>query len=83
MMLKALHLQQWHSKSKLLFQQDNKKYCTNKYGLVNKGNTCCVNASVQCLSTMVTFWSNFSAHRKKLSQLVAAFVKIMSLLQTC
>ena len=70
------------SKSKLPFQQDNnRKYVTNNYGLVNKGNTCYVNASLQCLSTMVKFWSNFSAHTYKLPQFVAAFVKIMSLLQ--
>ena len=31
---------------------------------------------------MVKFWSNFSAHTNKLPQFVAAFVKIMSLLQT-
>ena len=40
------------------------------------------NASLQCLSTMVTYWSNFSAHKNKLLKFVAAFVKLMSLLQT-
>ena len=72
-----------HSNSKLPFQQDNnRKYGTNNCGLINKGNTCYVNASLQCLSTMVKFWSNFSAHTNKLPQFVAAFVKIMSLLHT-
>ena len=71
------------SKSKLPFQQDNnRKYGTNNCGLVNKDNTCYVDASLQCLSTMGKFWSNFSVHTNELLQFVAAFVKIMSLLQT-
>ena len=72
-----------HSKSKLPFKQDNnRKYGTNKCGLINKGNTCYMNASLQCLSTMVKFCSIFFAYTNKLPQFVAAFVKIMSLLQT-
>ena len=72
-----------HSKSKLSFQQDNNiKYGTNNCGVVNKGKTCYVNTSRQCLSRMVKFWSNFSPHTNKLSQFLAAFAKIMSLLQT-
>ena len=71
-----------HSKSKLPFKQDNnRKYGTNKCGLINKGNTGYMNASLQCLSTMVKFWSIFSAYTNKLPKFVAAFVKIMSLLQ--
>ena len=67
-----------HSKSKLPFHQDNnEKYSTNNCGLVNKGMPHC---SVQVQ------WSNFgpfcSANTNKLLQFVAAFVKIMSLLQT-
>ena len=56
-----------YSKSKLPFQQDNKKYCTNNCGLVNKGNTWYVNASLQCISTMVKFLSDFPGHTNKLS----------------
>ena len=41
-----------------------------------------MDASLQCLSTMVKFWSNFSAHTDKLPQFVAVFVKIMLSLQT-
>ena len=72
-----------HSKSNLPFQHDNnRKYGTDNCELINKGSTCYVNASLQCLSTMVKCWSNFSAHTNKLPQFVADFVKIMSLLQT-
>ena len=75
--------QQDNSRKYGTFQQDNnRKYGTNNYGLVNKGNTCYVNVSLQCLSTMSKFCSNFSAHTSELLQFVAAFVKIMSLLQT-
>ena len=41
-----------------------------------------MNASLQCLSAMVKLWYHFCAHTNKLPKLVAAFVKIMSLLQT-
>ena len=50
-------------------------------GLLNKGNTCYVNATLQCFSTMVCFWSNLTMFSTTLSPFVSAFVKIMSLLR--
>ena len=51
-------------------------------GIINKGNTCYLNASLQCLSTMENFWSNLTPFSTSLSPLVLSFVKIMSLLRT-
>ena len=41
-----------------------------------------MNASLQRLSIIVIFWSNFSVYTNKLSQFDAAFVRIVSSLQT-
>ena len=57
-----------------------KKYHTNNCGLFHK-STYYVNVSLQCLRTMVKFWSNFSPYTNKLLRFVAAFIKIMSLLR--
>ena len=55
---------------------------TTNCGLLNKGNTCYVNASLQCLSTMEQLWSNFTSFNNSLSPFVSSFVKIMSLLRS-
>ena len=51
-------------------------------GLLNKGNTCYVNASLQCLSTMEQLWSNFTFCNDSLSPFTSSFVRIMSLLRS-
>ena len=51
-------------------------------GLLNKGNTCYVNASLQCLSTMEQLWSNFTFCNNSLSPFTSSFVRIMSLLRS-
>ena len=51
-------------------------------GILNKGNTCYLNACLQCLSTMVSFWSNLTMFTTSLAPFVSSFVKIMSLLRT-
>ena len=51
---------------------------------LNKGNTCYINATLQCLSTMVQFWSsfNFSVILKTRSPYVSSFVKIIVFLKS-
>ena len=51
-------------------------------GLINKGNTCYLNASLQCLSVFPELWSVFSSDSLNRTPFVSAFVKIMSLLKT-
>ena len=51
-------------------------------GIFNKGNTCYLNASLQCCSTMVDFWSNLTMFSSSVSPFVSSFVKIMSLLKS-
>ena len=51
-------------------------------GLLNKGNTCYVNASLQCLSTMEQLRSNFTFCNDSLSPFTSSFVRIMSLLRS-
>ena len=46
---------------------------------LSKGNTCYINSTFQCLSTMVQFWWRFNTILKALSHFVFSFVKIMSL----
>ena len=53
-----------------------------KCGLLNKGNTCYINASLQCLSTMEQLWSNFTFCNNSLSSFTSSFVIIMSLLRS-
>ena len=53
-----------------------------KCGILNKGNTCYIKAALQCLSSMVQFWSSFNTVFKILSPFVSSFVKIMSLLKS-
>ena len=51
-------------------------------GLKNKGNTCYINASLQCLSTLSCFWSNISLMNTNLSPFTASSVRLMSLLKS-
>ena len=51
-------------------------------GILNKGSTCYINATLPSLSTMVQFCSNFNAVSETLSPFVSSFVKIMSLLKS-
>ena len=51
-------------------------------GLLNKGNTCYINASLQCLSTMEQLWSNFTFCNNSLSPFTSYFVRIMSFLRS-
>ena len=50
--------------------------------IFNKGNTCYLNACLQCLSTMVSFWSNLTMCTSQVSPFTLSFVKIMSLLRS-
>ena len=56
--------------------------CNKNCGILNKGNTCYLNASLQCLSTMVSFWSNLTMCSTSLSPFVSSFVRIMSTLRS-
>lgn len=49
-------------------------------GLINKGNTCYINSSLQCLSTTSLFCSTLTCQSNQLSPFVASFAKIISLL---
>ena len=77
-----------HSKSKekghsIDFERSVSTITTKKNcGILNKGNTCYLNASLQCLSTMVCFWSNLTSFTTFLSPFVSSFLKSMSLLRT-
>ena len=48
---------------------------------LNKGNTCYINASRQCLSTLEQSWSNFTFCNTSLSRFTS-FIRIMSLLRS-
>ena len=52
------------------------------YDVLNKGNTCHINATLQCFSIKVQFWSSFNAVSKALSPTVSSFVKLMYLLKS-
>ena len=66
--------------SKIISNCQAIRVSVKNYGILNKGNTCCINATIHCLSTMVQFWSSFNAVSKTLSPFVSFFVTIMSLL---
>ena len=62
--------------------KNHKEQHKNNCGLMNKGNTCYANASLQALSTLDKFWSSFSSQSATSSLFVSSFVKLMSLLKT-
>ena len=47
-------------------------------GLLNKGNTCYINASLQFLSTIEQLWSNFTFCNNSLSPFTSSFDRIIS-----
>ena len=51
-------------------------------GLLNKGNTCYINVSLQCLSTMEQLWLNFIFWNNSLSPFTSSFARIMSMLRS-
>ena len=51
-------------------------------GMLKKGSTCYINASLQCLSTMEQLWSNFTFCNNSLSPFTSSVVIIMSLLRS-
>ena len=50
--------------------------------LLNKGNTCYINVSLQHFTPMIKLWSNFSLHSDTFSPFVSLFVRIMSKLRS-
>ena len=52
-----------------------------KCGIINKGNTCYINASLQSFSSMVELWINFALLADTLSPFALSFVRIMSMLR--
>ena len=52
------------------------------YGILNKGNNSYINTVLQCLITMVQFWSSFVAVFNKLPPLGSSFENDLNLLQT-
>ena len=53
-----------------------------KCGIINKGNTCYINASLQSFSSMVELWTNISLHTDTLSPFVSSFVRTMPMLRS-
>ena len=64
------------------FSKCTAKVSTFNCGLKNKGNTCYINACLQCFSTMDRLWSKISLLSNKLSPFISSFVKLMSLLRS-
>ena len=61
----------------------SKNSTSSNCGLFNKGNTCYINATLQCFSTMTCLWSNLSFGNTNLSSFVSSFTRLMSMLRTC
>ena len=77
--MQDLYLVQLHRHQKSLQTVNQSvKIC----GILNKGNTSCINTTLQCLRTSVQFWSSCNFVSKTLSHFVSFFVKIMSLLKS-
>lgn len=51
-------------------------------GLLNTGNTCYINTSLQSFSPMIKLWENFSLHSNILSSFVLLFVRTMPMLRS-
>ena len=51
-------------------------------GLFNKGNTCYINACVQCLSVMPEFWTRVSTGTEELSSFSSSLLKLLSRLKS-
>ena len=51
-------------------------------GILNKENTCYINASLQSFRSMVKLWANFSLYTDTLSPFVSSFVRTMSMLRS-
>ena len=49
-------------------------------GLINKGNTCYINGSLQSFSSMLKLWDNFSLQSDTVSPFVSPFVRTMLIL---
>ena len=54
---------------------------TTVASLVNKGNTCYVNAIVQALFSLPRFWSSFLSDTSNVSGITASFLKLMNSLR--
>ena len=46
-------------------------------GILNKGNTCYINASLQSFSSTVQLWTSFSLHSDTLPPFASSFVRTM------
>ena len=51
-------------------------------GILNKGKTCYINASLQSFSPMIKLWSNFSLHSDSFSPIILSFAQTMSMLRS-
>ena len=49
-------------------------------GLINKGNTCYINGSLQSFSSMLKLWDNFSLQSDTVSPFVSPFVRTLLIL---
>ena len=74
------HASQFIQKKYQIQKKSAKTY--GNCGLLNKGNTCYINASLQCLSTIEQLWSNFTCCNNFLSPFTSSFVRIMLLLRS-
>ena len=51
-------------------------------GIMNKGNACYINASLQSFRSMVESWSNFSLRTDTLCPFVSFFIRTISMLRS-
>ena len=78
---KPIHLEKMHAPVDFAINERSAKTYVN-CGLLNKGNTCYINASLQCFSTMEQLWSNFTFCNTSLSPFTSYFVRFMSFLRS-
>ena len=70
-----------HNQSVLTIHLNNSEKKMN-CGLLNKGNICYINASLQSFRPMIKLWSNLSLHSDNLSPSISLFLRTMSMIRS-